>query len=323
MKQGKVFLLIVLAIVLLNNTVFSEIIDEIYAVVNDEVITYTELLHFEKGMIAELKTQLQGKELEKAIANGKITLLDQLIERKLILSKAKEQNYDIEQYLEIVIKEIMKNNNITRLDELKTVLKANDIDYEEWRKIRREELLSQSLVQNEIGQKVKLENSELMDFYRKNKAKYTNPPEFTLNCIFLSKENYFTPSAIKEKQTEIDKALAQDGIDFITVAKKYSELPNQEKNYYLGKFKKGELNSAIEDAALKLDINKHSSWLETPNGWYIIQLLEHKKANVTAFKDVRQEIESAIKEEKMQVLIKEYVAQLKKDSYIKIYKEYK
>lgn len=313
----------ILMIVLSSLSGLAETVEKIYAVVNDEIITFSELQQFEKGMIAELKTQFQGEELEKAVRDRKESLLNMLIERKLVISVAKGKNFDVEQYLEIVIKEIMEKNNIASLDDLKRAIAASGIDYEEWRKIRKEELLSQSLIQSEVGSKIKVENAEIMTYYRANIDKFTKPAEISLNCIFLGKENVLDPGVLPQKMADISAKLKESGAKFEDIARENSELSNPENNISLGTFKKGELDPAIEQVATQLKEGAHSDWIETANGWYIVQLVKYTEAQVMDFKDIRADIEGTIREDKLEARIGEYLEQLKKDSYIKIYQEYK
>ena len=90
----------------------------------------------------------------------------------------------------------------------------------------------------------------------------------------------------------------------------------------LGKFKEGELDKKLEAAALQLKKDEYSDWIETENGWYIIQLTDFSAARVREVKDVREDIIQKLREEQQQVKLKDYLEQLKKDSYIKILKEY-
>ena len=161
-----------------------------------------------------------------------------------------------------------------------------------------------------------------MEYYRKNIGKYTEPAELTLNCIFLNKDNYFVKSALEEKKAEISGKL-KGSANFEEVGKEYSELPNPDNKILLGTFKKGELSAAIEDAAFKLKKGGLSPWIGTDNGWYIIQLVNLKESRLIEFKEVREQIVRVIKESKMQKEIKKYIEQLKQDSHIEIYHEYK
>lgn len=323
MQAIKKIILLILVTILVNGLGYSEIIEKIYAVVNGEIITYSELKQFEQGMVGELKNKYQGEELEKKIKEGKEKLLGMLIDQKLVLSKAKEKNYDLDQYVEMVIKEIMKQNNIASIEDLKKALASSGIDYEEFKKIRKNELLTQNLIKEEIGAKIEVDNSELMTHYRQNIAKYTIPAEYSLDCIFLNLDNYFTAAALKAKKEEIDGKLKESGATFEAVAGEYSELPNEENNIFLGNFKKGELHHNIEQAVLKMKEGDISSWIETGNGWYIIRLTKLKPAKVKEYKEVRDEIEEFIRNEKMEAKLKDYIEQIKKESHIKIYEEYK
>ncbi len=322
MSITKLPIAMIAVFILLSNLVYPEVVEKIYAVVNDEIITYSELKDFERGMMTELKNNLKGEELAQKVEEMKAHLLDMMIDQKLLLSRAKEKDYDVTQYLEIVIKEIMKQNNFDTKDQLLRALTASGIEYEDWKNKRKDELLTQSLIQNEIGNKVKVENSELMAYYRENTDKYTIPAQVSLNCIFLKKENYFTKSALDEKKQEISAKLASPGAKFEEIANQYSELPGAEKKHFLGNFKKGELDAKLEAVAFNLKQDEISSWIDTDNGCYIIQLVKLTESRLVEFKTVRDKIERLIKNQKMQKKIGEYVDQLKKDSHIKIYNEY-
>jgi peptidyl-prolyl cis-trans isomerase SurA len=245
-----------------------------------------------------------------------------LIDRKLLLSRAKEKKYDVEQYLEMVIKEIMKKNNFNTKDDLRNALIASGIDYEEWKKYQRNELIIQSLIQNEIGSKIMVENSQIMEYYRKNADKYTKPAEFSLNCIFLDKKNYLSEQALEDKKTEVAAKLAENK-NFEETAKEYSEMAGAENNFFLGDYKKGELDAAIEEAAMKLKDGEFSGWIAAANGWYMIRMIKFTPPQMIEYKTIRDEIEQTIKEDKLNEEIKKYVKKLREDSHIKIYEEYR
>ena len=82
------------------------------------------------------------------------------------------------------------------------------------------------------------------------------------------------------------------------------------------------MNQNLENAAQKLKKGEQSPWIETDKGWYIIQLKERIESKLMEYKDVRDEISEAIRQEIEQGKMKAYIEQLKKESYIKIYKQY-
>ena len=296
----------------------TEVIEEIYAVVNDEAISATELKQFEMEMVRSLRAELEGEKLEQALANVKKELLNRFIEQKLLKSKIKEKNYDVEADVEMIIQEIKKQNNIASDDDLKAALAREGIEFADWKEMWRERRKQERLIGEEVGAKIKIDNPQIMEYYRANAAQFSVPAEFTLNCIYLKKgEEGAAP------QAKMDQVMAelQPG-NFAEVAKKHSELPGAEESAALGSFKAGELDKALEEAAYKLKQDEYSGWIETDNGWYVIQLAEFSPEHVREVKDVREEILQTLREAEQQVKVKDYIEQLKKESYIKIFKEY-
>lgn len=323
MKIKKQLILTILTILLVSTWLSfgsSEIIEKIYAVVNGEIITYSELKSAEIEMTRLLSQQYEGEELEKQVEEMKKNLLGSMIEQKLILSYAKEKNYDLDGEVELIIKDIKKQNNINTDEELKAAIAAQGIDYDQWKNQLKQSRMQQRFIGEMIGPKIKVDSSTIMDYYKKNSKDYTIPAKISLNCIFLNKENYLDPNALEEKMKVIDEELKET--PFEEVAKKYSELPGVDNNYFLGEFKKGELDARIEEVSFKLKKGEHSPWIETDNAWYITQMINLTEPQLVEYKLVREEIENKLKMAEQEKLLKEYLEQLKKESHIQIYEQF-
>ncbi len=300
----------------------ADTVEGIYAIVNDEIITFSEIENFEKGMTLELQSRFSGEELTRELDKMKSNLLDLVIGRKVLISKAREKNYDMNQYLEMVIKEIMTRNNMKSRDDLINALQSQGITYEEFKEQRLEQLMQEKFIQESLGSRILVDTSAIIAYYKENINKYTIPAKFKLNCIFLNKEYYFTKESLSEKRDEISKKLSES-VDFLKIAEEYSELEGNEQKYYLGTYSKGELDPALETAALKLSLSAHSDWIDTTSGWYIIQLVEKTESKFIEYKEVKKDIENILYEKKRQKEVTELIEELKKESYIKILKEYK
>ena len=319
MKSNRMLALIFFLIIT-SISIFPELIEEIYAVVNDEIITYSELFNAEQQLINELRTKYKGKEFEEALKENKQELLNRMIEYKLILSKAKEKNYDVENDIKIIIKEIKKQNNFKTDKEFEEALNSQGLTMEKFKEQQKINRIQQKFIYEEAYSNIKIDNSDIMENYKKNINKYTKPLQLSLNCLFLNKENYKKKEDLLEKKDKINSELNET--NFIEIAKKYSELSNAENNIYLGDFKKGELDKKIEEKALKLKKGEHSSWIETDNGWYIIQLISRTESKLIGYKKVREEIKNKLTRIEQQKELKKLIERLKKESYIKIYKKF-
>ena len=317
MKQ-KIFLTAILTLIFNLGLAAAETVEEIYAVVNDEIITGGELKKFETEMLRALQSQLEGEKLAEATREMKKDLLNKFIEQKLLQSKIKEKNYNVDSDVEMIIQDIKKQYNFASDDDLKNALQAEGIEFGAWKEQWIDRRKQERLVGDEVGSKIKVDNQQIMEYYRKNSEQFTVPAEITLNCIFLKKN---TNGQKPQEKMDLITAELKPGL-FEQTAKKYSELPDAANNIALGKFKKGELDKNLEAAALKLKKDEYSAWTETDNGWYIIQLADFSADRLQEVKDVREDITRKLREEMQQVKLKDYIEQLKKDSYIKILKEY-
>ena len=230
MKQ-KIFLTAILILAFNLSFVAAETVEEIYAVVNDEVITGSELKKFESDMLRSLQSQLEGEKLEQATRELKKDLLNKFIEQKLLLSKIKEKNYNVDSDVETIIQEIKKQNNFASDDDLKKALQAEGIEFGAWKEQWKERRKQERLVWDEVGSKIKVDNPQIMEYYRKNPEQFTIPAEITLNCIFLKKN-----ADSQKPQEKMDQVTAElkPGL-FEQVAKKYSELPDAAEHYRPGK----------------------------------------------------------------------------------------
>jgi peptidyl-prolyl cis-trans isomerase SurA len=318
MKQ-KTFLTLILSLAFSLVLLAAETVEEIYAVVNDEVITGSELRLFEAEMLRALRSQLEGEPLEQAIAELKKGLLDRLIEQKLLMSKIKEKNYNVDSDVEMIIQDIKKQYDFASDEDLKNALRGEGIDFSAWKEQWRQRRKQERLISEEVGPKIKVDNPQIMEYYRQHAAQYTIPAEFTLNGIFIAKGA--DSEKIREKREQVSAELKPELFD--AVAKKHSELPDAPSGGAMGKFKKGELDKALEDVVLKLKKGEVSGWVETEQGWYIVQLLDVSPERLQEVKDVREQITQKLREEQQQAKLQEYIAQLRKDSYVRIVKEYR
>ena len=299
----------------------TEVIEEIYAVVNGELITYFELHNAEQEWARNLQSRFQGEELETALKRMKAELMDTFIERKLLISKAKEKNYDIDNDVDVMIKEIMKQNHFDTEEQLKAALQKEGLNIKTFREQQKLFRMQQRLVYEEITSKIKIDNAEIMTYFKENVKKFTIPTRYDLNAIYLKPDKYTSREALKSRAEEISAAL--ENSSFSDVASKYTDLGEKEKSIHLGEFNSGEMDPNLEKAAQALQEKSTSEWIESESGWYLLQLIKMTPSHLVSYEDVRDDIRRTLLQERHGPKQREYIEKLKKESYIKIYKRWK
>jgi peptidyl-prolyl cis-trans isomerase SurA len=294
-----------------------EVIEEIVAVVNDDIITLSQYKDQFNLQVQQLRAaNLPQDQYDKQYALLKNELLDAMITELLVLQQAKEKNINVSEELKNSLAAIKKENNIASDDDLRRAVEQQGMSYEQWLKQYEETLLKQAVMITEVYRSIVLDESEVVQYYKQHPQEFTVPAEFKLEAIYLAPTGR-SPEALEALKAEIlDKLKA--GTPFKDVASDLSDPPMKEAKGELGTFKKGELDAALEQAAEKTKADEVSSWVETKNGWYLIKVLEKKESYLKTFDEARPAVQEKLLGEKRQKKADEYIAALREQSYIKI-----
>lgn len=315
-KRTSVFALFGLAAVL--SLAAGQVVEEIVAIVNDDVITLSQYKEQYDSTVQQLRAALQGEEYEKQYAMLKKEMLNMMITDLLLMQQAKEKDLNVGEQLKAAVENIKKENNIASDDDLKRGLQKQGMDYDQWIKQLEDNMLKQGVIYSEVDRSIVLDDSEIIGYYRLHSQEFTEPEEYKIRAVYLSTEGK-APAALEEKKKEIgDKVKA--GEPFNVLAKDYSDGPAKESEGDLGKFKKGELDKALELAVSKLKAGETSGWVETKNGWYLLKLEEKKDSRLMTFEEVKKNVEENLFAKKKEKKLEEYLKGLKEKSYIKILK---
>jgi peptidyl-prolyl cis-trans isomerase SurA len=102
------------------------------------------------------------------------------------------------------------------------------------------------------------------------------------------------------------------------MAKRYSEGPTAKQGGDLGTFEHGQLSKQLEDPTFSLDKGGLTDVIQTKTGYEILKVVDHYKAGLQPLDKVRREIENEIYMKKMQPTLREYLAQLREESYVTV-----
>ncbi len=151
----------------------------------------------------------------------------------------------------------------------------------------------------DIRDSVKIDKSELLDYYDRNIQHYQKPPEVKARHILVrpeydAEDSEAAKAAAKRKAEGLLKRLKK-GENFKSLAIRYAEDPGSaSKGGELGWFARGVMVKEFENTAFSLNKNEISGLVETPFGFHIIQLLDKHDAGVKELKEVEPEIRAEL-----------------------------
>jgi parvulin-like peptidyl-prolyl isomerase len=296
----------------------GQVVEEIVAVVNDDVITLSQYKEQYDSTILQMRAAFQGEEYEKQLAILKKEMLNMMITDLLLMQQAKEKNLNVGEQLKATVENIKKENNIASDDDMKRALRQQGVDYDQWLRQLEDNMLKQGLIYSEVDRSIVLDDSEIVGYYKLHPQEFTEPEEYKIRAVYLSTEGK-AAAALEEMKKEIGGKL-KAGEPFNVLAKEYSDGPAKESEGDLGTFKKGELDKTLEQAVSKLKTGETSGWVETKNGWYLLKLEEKKDSRLMTFEEVRKNVEERLYTQKKEKKLEEYLKDLRERSYVKILK---
>ncbi|MDP2914019.1 MAG: peptidyl-prolyl cis-trans isomerase [Candidatus Aminicenantes bacterium] len=317
MRRRTTLLLIALGMVVALGLA-QEVVEEIVAIVNDEVITLSQYKREYDSRVLAARAQLQGAEFDKFLETLKPGLMDALITDMLLLQMAKEKNYNVADQVKTTIENVKKENNISNDDELKRALQAQGLEWETWLKQLEETIMQRIVVDTEVNRSIVLDDAEIVDFYKKHQPEFVEPEEYKIRAVYLNAVDA-ADAALETKKKEIDDKIKAGG-NFEEISGTSSDDPVKESKGDLGTMKKGQLDPTLQQALDKMKMGEVSPWVKAKNGWYLLKMEDKKDSRLLAFEEARKAIENRLFGEKQAVKLNEFLANLKKKSYIKILK---
>jgi peptidyl-prolyl cis-trans isomerase SurA len=319
MKIGKAFLA-GLAAIFVSVVAQAAVGDRIVAVVNDEVITLSELNNAFEPYQARFEASYQGPDREKARTETRQLLLNRMIDGLLMEQESRKTGIAIRNdELEDAITDIRKQRNLSP-EELNKALEKDGITPDAFRKDVRNQLIRMKLIRRDIKSRVAVTDEEIGEYYRKHREDYEGKEAVRIKQILIPLPKEEDPAAKEKLRAEaetIQKKLV-NGESFDQLSARYSRGPEAASGGDIGYIEKGMIHSEVEEAAFSLPVHQISGVIESSVGFHIIQVIDRRGAGLKAIGSVREEIREKIDREKLEKKYGEWIAELRKKSHIEI-----
>jgi len=319
MKIGKAILTGTAAIFLCVSAQ-AGVADRIVAVVNDEVITLSELNNAFEPYQERVTANVQGPDREKALGETKTTLLNRMIDNLLMEQESRKTGITVrnEEVTE-AIDDMQKQRKISP-DEFRKAMQREGITLDAYRNDIRDQLMRMKLIRRDIKSKVAVTDEEIGEYYRKHREDYEGKEAVRIRQVLLLLPKEENPAAKEKLRADADAIHKRllNGEPFELLAAKFSQGPAAAEGGDIGYIEKGMIHAEVEDAAFRLPLNQISGVIESSVGFHIIQVVDRRGAGVKAIENVREEIREKIDREKMEKKFGEWLEELRKKSHIEI-----
>jgi len=282
----------------------SVVVDRVVAVVNDEIITMSDLQR------EEMLRKSDGKLDER-------TLLEDMIDRKLQMAAAKRAGMDVtDKELADAIADIMKRNSLDT-SQFEAALRKDGLTLDQYKTELREQMTLSRMFNKYVRSGIAVDEAEARTYYERNIASFSLPEEVRVRQVFFPLPENATPdqiAAVKSRAQSVYER-AKNGDDFNRLVRENSSGATSTQDGDLGFMQREHLMPEIEAAARNLKPGEIAGPLLCAGGFHIIRL-EEVRTPVKPFEKVKDEIVNTLYQQKVENTYRSWLQTLRSDSNI-------
>src|ERR1041385_3956961 len=244
------------------------VVEEIIARVNNQIITRADY-NREQQQLKDEAQQQESNHADQTVAQGQKDVLRGLIDRALLLDKVKDLGITADTELIKRLDEMRKQMKLDSMDDLEKAAQAQGVSFEDFKQNMRTEIITQQVIQREVGGRVNISREEEQKFYNEHKSELERPEQVKISEILISTERAGDDQEkIAAAQAKADEVLKQirGGGNFDEIAKKESQGPTASQGGDLGYFKRGTLAKQLEDLTFGMKKDQVSDGIRTTQG---------------------------------------------------------
>lgn len=248
-------------------------LDQVVAIVNDDVITQHEL----EARVDDYSNQLK---LSSSASADRLSLRKQVLERmiqnKIQLQKAQQLGITVDDVtLNRMLENLAASNKMT-LAKLKSTLAKENIEFGRFREQTREEIIIKQLQNRMVAERVTVSDQEVQQYINSNLNEETANTKYQLLHILVATPETTTPEVISQSREKAEQIYLdiQNGADFRKLAINKSDGRNALDGGSLGWRSANELPEAFVEALSKLNPGETSQPIQSASGFHILKLLD-------------------------------------------------
>lgn len=331
----------------------QNVVEQIVARVNNQIITSSEFVRSKEQLKEEVKQQ-DPNNADKLYAEREKDVLRDLIDQQLLLDKGKDLGINADTELIKRLDQMRKDMKLESMEDLEKEAVKQGVSWEDFKQNMKNQIITQKVIGEEVGGHLSLSKEEAEKFYEEHKNELERPESVVLREILVAPKTLpapapapvpaagadpNAPAAAPDAQKQADEAARQaadaaalsaaeakandllkqirDGGSFEDIAKKYSDGPSAADGGALGSFRRGQLAKELEDKTFSMKAGEVTDVIRTRQGYAILKVDEHQEAGIPPLKDVLPKVQDAIYYQKLQPALRAYLTKLREEAYIK------
>jgi peptidyl-prolyl cis-trans isomerase SurA len=254
----------------------AKVIDSVYVIVNDEVITRREV----DNRVNEITTRLrsQGAQLPDA-EDLRRQVVEAMITERAQLQLGKEYGVRVsDTELDRAIGRIAESQKLS-VQDMRNQMEKEGMTFAQFREQIRNEIIMQRLVDHEVDSKIQVSDAEIDTYMAAEKAAAADRVEVDLAQILVRIPENASPEQIAARKARADEVARQlrTGADFAKMAATYSDAPDALQGGAVGWRDPNRLPQTFAAELAKLKPGQITPVMRTNVGFHILKVNNQRK----------------------------------------------
>ncbi len=291
----------------------GRITDRVAAVVNDDVITLSEVYELGADFIEEAVSN--GGESRRAVAAHAV--LERLIERRLVEQQIQTLKLDVtEQELDRAIDDVARRNGMDR-DQVRAAVEEQGMDWDTFRAEQREQLREIKFQRAVLQPRITITEDELRDAFLRAGGSLGGESA-TVQGLLISIPRGADPAAVDAVRARAREAELRivTGEAFAAVAAAYDEGATSGAGGEMGSFERGQLVPELDGPVFAAEVGKPFV-VELPTAILVMRVSEKKRVD-TGLEAARAKLTDTIFAERMEREQERWAEQARRAAIVRV-----
>lgn len=287
--------------------------------VNGEDIIFSDLQKEVEQLVMNLPQMPSSDMLEKQMPSIMQRVLDGMISEQLLKEALAAEQISVPD--SDVVKQLRQiASRMPEGKKLSEVLAERGSSLEEFQARLKEGMATRKLIEMKTEEKIEASSEEVESFYSDNAAKFSIPETASAHHILIGFRPEDSEEVKQSKLEEIKDIREQilSGADFEELAREHSSGPSAVRGGDLGRFPRGQMLPAFDQAVFSQPIGEIGEPIETRFGYHIVRVDERAPGRTIPLEEARADIETYLTDKKRQQALNDYLQELRAAADVEI-----
>ena len=177
-------ILLIIIILLFYKNAYSKILDQAIVIIENDVITQNEFQKKINFVIAQYK--INNQPLPNDIEAFRKQILDHMISARLQINYANKQGLEIQEWMIDKTMENLAQRSGFSLSEYRQDLINKKLDYNTYRNVIKEELITREVQRRIVAEKIRISNKEIEEFIKHKSHVFKENNQYKISNILIS-----------------------------------------------------------------------------------------------------------------------------------------